>query len=262
MLVRRDGEGALLVSQPAHAWLSGELGRAWGGGAFACPEPRAEILCAAALHDIGWFDWEARPELDPDEGWPRAFLNVPAERHVMLWRQGVERAAAYGPWPTLLVSRHGVAIYDRTFDPATSAPAAVDAVAAFRAEQGTYQAELVGRLRAAPTRVWPQPEPDLLDRATRFILAVDTMSLQLCWGLGAAFEVRDVPDASGASINLWLRPWGPGVVTCDPWPFAQAKLDLRIPARRLATPVRSQTALDAALAIAEPTTIEVRLQSR
>lgn len=258
MLVRGDGAGALLVSQPAHAWLSGELGRAWGGGAFACPEPRADILCAAALHDIGWFDWEERPELDPDKGWPREFLDVPAERHVMLWRQGVARAAIYGPWPTLLVSRHGVAIYDRTFDPATSAPEALAAVAAFRVEQGAYQTKLVTRLGAC--QAWPQPEPDLLDRATRFILAVDTMSLQLCWGPRAVFEVPDVPDATGASTSLWLRPRGEGIVTCDPWPFAHETLNLRIPARRLREPVTTQAALDAALASADLVTIEVRLQ--
>lgn len=260
MLVRGRGEGALLVSQPAHAWIAGVLAEAWGAGAFACPEPRPDILCAAALHDIGWLDWEERPELDAETGWPREFLRVPAERHVELWRQGVTRAEAYGLWPALLVSRHGVAIYDRTFDPATSARSAVEAVTEFRAEQAVYQRHLVARLRTGSAREGASPDPDALDRATRFIVAVDTMSLQLCWGLDHDVEVRDVPDASGQGTDLLLRPGPSGVVTCDPWPFAPAEVNLRIPARHLTARVQTQAALDAALATAEPTTIVVRLR--
>ena len=55
MLFRTDPSATLAISQPAHAWLSGQILRAWGA-------PLAEtLLLAAEQHDIGWMDWETAP---------------------------------------------------------------------------------------------------------------------------------------------------------------------------------------------------------
>src|SRR5579875_1229094 len=42
MLVREDDGGVLAVGQPAHAWLAGQLARAWGNERFGAVEPWEE----------------------------------------------------------------------------------------------------------------------------------------------------------------------------------------------------------------------------
>ena len=47
MLLCGDGDDLIAVGQPAHAWVSGQLARAWGNGRFGTPEPREEVCLAA-----------------------------------------------------------------------------------------------------------------------------------------------------------------------------------------------------------------------
>jgi Protein of unknown function (DUF3891) len=64
MLLRKDGLDVIAIPQPSHAWLSGQMARAWGNRRFAAPTPYDEVCLAAGQHDIGWLDWEMRPALD------------------------------------------------------------------------------------------------------------------------------------------------------------------------------------------------------
>jgi hypothetical protein len=54
MITRPEGNGLLLISQPAHAWLAGKLAAAWGNGDFVRPWPFEAVILATRLHDIGW----------------------------------------------------------------------------------------------------------------------------------------------------------------------------------------------------------------
>ena len=56
----RRGED-LVVGQPAHAWVSGQLARAWGNAAFPAPAPREPFCLAAEQHDVGWADADLEP---------------------------------------------------------------------------------------------------------------------------------------------------------------------------------------------------------
>ena len=59
MLFRDQPSGALAISQLTHAWISGQILRAWDG-------TLSETLqLAAEQHDIGWIDWEAEPTFNP-----------------------------------------------------------------------------------------------------------------------------------------------------------------------------------------------------
>ena len=88
MLFSNYNFGVLAISQPAHAWISGQLLRAWA-------EPLGEpLLLGAEQHDLGWFDWEAAPTFDPETGRPHLFRHVGAATHAPIWTRGVERALA------------------------------------------------------------------------------------------------------------------------------------------------------------------------
>ncbi len=96
MLLRKDGESVIAIPQPSHAWLSGQLARAWGNERFVAPVPNEEVCLAAEQHDIGWLSWEASPVLDERTGLPQEFFALPSRRHIAIWREGVRRASFFG----------------------------------------------------------------------------------------------------------------------------------------------------------------------
>src|ERR1700735_2156435 len=117
MLFRTEPAGVLATSQPAHAWVSGQILRAWDE---ALSEP---LLLAAEQHDIGWLDWETAPTFDAATGRPHLFRAVGASLHAPMWRRGVARAFdAWGAHVALLISRHGGLIYRRYVDRHKTAP--------------------------------------------------------------------------------------------------------------------------------------------
>jgi Protein of unknown function (DUF3891) len=65
MLLRKDGPSVIAIPQPSHAWLSGQMARAWGHAHFTAPAPHEEVCLAAEQHDIGWQSWEEMPALVP-----------------------------------------------------------------------------------------------------------------------------------------------------------------------------------------------------
>ena len=74
MLFRTEPLGVLAISQLTHAWIAGQILRAWNE---ALGEP---LLLAAEQHDIGWLDWETAPTFDPETGRPHLFREIGALR--------------------------------------------------------------------------------------------------------------------------------------------------------------------------------------
>ena len=68
MLHREDERGLIIIGQPAHAWVSGQLARAWGNERFGRIEPLAEVCLAAEQHDVGMAAWDAQPALNVATG--------------------------------------------------------------------------------------------------------------------------------------------------------------------------------------------------
>ncbi len=257
MLLRQTGTGVFAITQPAHAWLSGVMAGAWGNERFAAPEPRGEICLAAGLHDIGWLDWERAPQFDPRTGWPRVFADVPAEEHTKLWQRGVEHVATYSRYAALLVSMHGDTIYDKTFDPATARPEAAAAVQRFRAGGAAFQQQAVTAVREDAVLA-PYATGERLAVAKRLVAALDTLSLQICWG---ALEtvIADVPVSGEEVTSLTLRTRDDRVFI-DPWPFGSPSVTLHLQDRHLPHPLADEEAMVAALATAKATTRAVTLQ--
>ena len=77
MLIRLEDDGsAIAIGQASHAWVSGQLARAWGNERFGAVEPWEEVCLGAEQHDIGWAMWDTRPSLNPDTGLPYTFLEL------------------------------------------------------------------------------------------------------------------------------------------------------------------------------------------
>ena len=220
MLFREDAGGVLAISQPMHAWISGQLLRALPG------EHGEALHLAAEQHDIAWMDWEAEPTFDAAKGRPHLFRDIGAFLHAPMWKRGVERAlAAWGPHLALLVSRHGGVIYRRFTTRHRGDPRDGEAAAAYLAEQAPREAQWAQDLGLTQAD---------LDYQSGLIAFVDNLSLVLCGELAAPLELPlPLPGGGERRIAVTAKPGAPYEFTLSPWPFARARLDFEGEARRL-----------------------------
>ena len=220
MLFRDQPSGVLAISQLTHAWIAGQILRAWD-------EPLGEpLLLAGEQHDIAWIDWETAPSFDRESGRPHLFRDVGASVHAPMWAHGVERAlGAWGAHVALLVSRHGGVIYRRYRD--RHRLAAADAAAA------QHYLDSQAPIEAAWARALGL-EPSFLDRETALLALADTISLCLCGELKAPLDL-ETPGRNGGAVMMRLaeRPGQSFQFTLSPWPFRAGSLTVEGEARPL-----------------------------
>jgi hypothetical protein len=243
MLLRRDGDDVIAIGQPAHAWLSGQLARAWGNDAFGPVEPWEEVCLGAEQHDAGLAAWERAPTLNPETGLPRSFMELTLDEHLAAWSSAAPLVLAQSRYAALLVSMHGTALYERRDLDRMSATDAAR-VRAFLAGQRELQQRLMTSLGADRAQV---------RRNQRLVWTWDSLSLGLLLGW-APYELEAVP-AAGGETDVAVRD-----DTLDPWPFAADTVSLRCEGRRLAGCFEDEEAMRAALAAAPWETIAIRLE--
>ena len=243
----RRGED-LVVGQPAHAWVSGQLARAWGNAAFPAPAPREPFCLAAEQHDVGWADADLAPLLD-DDGLPRSFLAYPRAEHVAIWRGAARRLLAQSRYAALLVSLHGTSLYER-IDPDAYPPEVAAAIRDYVA--GEQRAPGVAVRRARRRRGRPQPAAAA---GARPVLArALPRPGDDARGAGRAdrgrARARGQDDGRRATTTRYRRGPRPSAGPVAPWPFAAERVVVGCEARRLAGPFPDAGAARAALAAA------------
>jgi hypothetical protein len=251
MLLRRDADGVLAIGQASHAWISGQLARAWGNERFGAVEPCEEVCLAAEQHDVGMAAWDLEPARNPATGLPYSFLELPIETHLELWRTGPRRLLSQSRYAALLVSMHGQRLYERR-DLSTLAHDEADAVRAFLADKRAFHEALFGSL--------PQADAQALPRNSQLVWTWDSLSLALCLGW-RPFALEDVPTADGPVDVSLTGPSGDRCRALEPWPFGAARVRVRCEGRRLSGPYDTDEALSTALAGAPWETIEFDLES-
>jgi Protein of unknown function (DUF3891) len=220
MLFRDQPSGALAISQLTHAWISGQILRAWDGSLSET------LLLAAEQHDVGWMDWETEPTFNTETGRPHLFREIGASTHAPMWSHGVRRAVgAWGTHVALLISRHGGVIYRRYTD--RHRVNAADAAAA--------QNYLISQ--APIETAWAQAlglEAAALETETALLAFSDTLSLALCGELKTPLDV-EAPgrDGNARTIRIAERPQRSFDFVATPWPFRSSELVVEGEARPL-----------------------------
>ena len=232
MIVRREGRGYLLISQPAHAWLAGALAAAWGNERFTRPAPREAVVMATRLHDIGWLAWDAAPRLGED-GRPVSFLDTNLDETIPIWKRAVRKVSLLDPYAALLVSKHASTVYRRRLERGADPTEQRAAVEASLAEQAAIQESFCRQLADHPV-YGPATEPDHLSAAYRWLRACDLLSLALCTddisSSGVIEAVQGTEPVKFSKIR-YERP-RPFELRLDPTPFS-APLRLEIQTRYL-----------------------------
>jgi hypothetical protein len=257
MLLRSDERGTLLIGQPSHAWISGQLARAWGNDEFGRVEPYEEVCLAAEQHDVGMADWDLAPERNPDTGLPRSFMEMPIPVHVELWTQGPRRLLRQSRYAALLASMHGTRLY-RLRDVRRLAPQDAEAVVAFVTGQTDFQQQLIESLRADPATA-ESAAPEQIQRNSQLLWTWDSMSLALCldW---APWTATEVPTAI-SSTSLKLAPTATAkTLTLDPWPLRSSTLKIHCDGQLLTGTFADDASLAEALERAPWERLELELR--
>jgi hypothetical protein len=246
MLLRADDEGVLAIGQLSHAWLSGQLARAWGNERFPDPYPREEIALGAEQHDIGWAEFDLQPGFNRQAGLPRTFLETSVEEHLAIWRSAPDRLLSVSEHAALVVSMHGSALSELRLRAATDSRTLLTAHIAAEHDR---QARLRSRLGLS------EKQARVIQRQ---MWTWDGLSLALCHGWDP-FTAHDVPESGGLGA-LELRGADDGPIVVDPWPFSVAALEVRCEGRRLAESYEDADAMQRGLEEAPSVTLVFRLQ--
>jgi hypothetical protein len=205
MIVVPESATLLLVTQPDHAHLSGELLSLWRAGGLPDHPRRADLLFAAREHDNGWREADAAPRWDAGRGLPHDFLSLPRRERIEIWERGPCRFAAERPYAALLIARHALGLFrnrrgeedwDRLLD------FLEDFAAGLLAETGAAREEL-------------EADYPLIDLA-------DLISLTAC-------TRRSEP---AGRYGTRIEPLEDGELCLEPFPLAGATT-FRVPCRRI-----------------------------
>jgi hypothetical protein len=250
VLVRRDYDGgALAIGQLSHAWLSGQLARAWGNDEFPAPEPREPIALGAEQHDVGWALFDLRPGLSAETGLPRSFLELTPAEHLSIWRTAPDRLLSVSAHAALVVSLHGASLSQLR---AAGAQEGLEELLAHVADEQARQVLLRARLGI---------DEELTQRIQRHMWTWDGLSLALCNGWDP-FTARDVPARAGLVDVELQSAGGDREFTLAPWPFGTPRVEVRCEGRRLAAGYEDEESMHRALEEAEPVMLEFVLIGR
>ena len=146
MVLHDDREGGIVcIGQASHAWISGQMARAW-----AEPFDRYDEVCLAAeQHDVGMAEWDLAPALNPETGLPYGFTEMPFEMHSSLWLAAPRKLVTTSVYAAALVSLHGTRLYELR-EPTPEVREHLGRQEEFRRGLGFERAEL----EPASTLVW------------------------------------------------------------------------------------------------------------
>ena len=256
----RRSPGPIAITQPTHAWVSGQLARAWGNQHFAPVEPWEDVCLGAEQHDLGWADWEQHPTLNLATGLPDRFFELPTAQHVAIWRHASRRMLTQSRYASLLVSLHVSGLYER-HNYVNDSPAEARDARGFLAEERSFQSQLIRSL-SSDSRLGPFATPKLLHRNRRLIAVWDALSLAICTAKNLETTIADVPTAD-AGQNITLSPitsaadrW-----TLTPWPFSGSAVSLVLEGRRIPTASIDQKAWERDYAQATWVSVTVSLEN-
>ena len=259
MVLRHDNAGVLAVGQASHAWLCGQLARAWGNERFGAVTPLEEVALGAEQHDVGMARWDLEPARHPETGLPSSFMEVGARVNATLWSAGPQRLVTQSRYAALLAIMHGRRLYEH-FDLEAATAADAGAVRAFLGHAAELERSLLEALRADPVTE-PHTTPERVARNSQLVWTWDTISLALLLDWGPR-TLEAVPTAGADAVDIALEGLpGPGLVaSLAPWPFAAAaEVRIHCEGRRLTGGFSDDGALARGLARAPWETVEFTL---
>lgn len=258
MLYRTSGSDRIYITQPTHAWVSGQLAQVWGNEGFGSVEPYEAVCLGAEQHDIGWLPWEASPTFNPETGYPHSFMEVAPAVHTQLWAGAKHLVMPMGRYAALLVSLHGTGLYER-FTHWKQSPESTQIVEAFLQQEKVFQQQLMQQLEQ-DTAYAPYVKPEAIAHNQRLVATLDALSLAICMGVTEHREIGDVPTVSGKTLlTLTAINGDPTQLQVEPWCFRQDQVTVVFEGRVLKEPSPDEQTMRDRLATAPWITLTATL---
>ena len=248
MLVIPHRDAWLIVAQPEHGRMTGEIAAAWGNERFGSFEPRDEMIAGAVHHDDGWAKWEAAPTLDPQTGLPSAFDEIPPPEHPAIDERSAALLAGQYPYAALVVSTDRVRLVRVSGRFAAVNPAKLR-VRAFRKRCERFQEELRDQLG--------EVDPERFARNLALLRIWDLISLDTLLDRVPVMRAN-IPAAAG-TVDIGIAQRG-SVYTIDPWPFGGDRIELTVEGTLLRQPFDDAETMRAALTAAPREALRVILE--
>ncbi len=216
-----EADQYLLISQPDHARLSGEMAAQFK--ASFLPEVDRSIAKAIGAHDAGWaarFQFERDLQGDPprtDTGRPLHFMQVTAEEALSAWSGSIKAAGEISPLGEYMVSCHFSRIGWMRIQMEVDTPADLARVQGFVRDEEEAQAKLESKL--------PLSKDELAEYVDLLQLC-DVLSLYLCCG---ATERAAFPQRFGGS-NIQIS-YDNGIYSTEPSLFGGTLQRFYLPVR-------------------------------
>jgi hypothetical protein len=271
MLRMKTETGWWLITHPDHARLAGEFAAAWGNALFRRPEPRARVLYGIAAHDDGWAARDAHPSITR-QGRPSAFSTelvgkysafeeIDLAEYLAVRERAVRIIAESDPYAGLLIALHTYNLLTAHADRSTIGAEQLPLLDAFLDRQRVYQGELRAAIELDSTLSSEEKAAETIDEHFRLLQACDNLSLLTCVAFEAPADLlHPLPLCDGEATKVRVLPMGPRHFRLEPWPFAEAEMSFRFPARHVEGEIFSSSAeLEMAYVAAASETLTVRL---
>jgi hypothetical protein len=257
MLHRKTPSQLICITQPTHAWVAGQLARAWGNQSFGRFAPWEEVCLGAEQHDIGWHRWETAPTFNSKTGYPHNFTELPTAVSLDIWSRVKEVVLPLGRYPALLISLHGTGLFQR-FTHWKDSAESTQLVEQYLHNETQFQQQLLQTLQS-DRHYHPHTTPEAIARNRQLIVTWDALSLIVCMAEPVAHTVERVPMGAGET-TLTLTPIAADRTqfTVAPWPFQTDTVQL-VYEGRLCHPADSEAAMRQTLRQANWTTIVTTL---
>jgi hypothetical protein len=106
MIVRETPENFILITQHAHATLSGQLAEHWKEEFFWQQPYTPDVLLAIYQHDRGWIHLDEVPAWDAQHAQVFSFIGYPMKAKLLHYTKGIEEVEAMSTYAAILCSRH------------------------------------------------------------------------------------------------------------------------------------------------------------
>lgn len=232
MLYRTIDDQRISITQPTHAWVSGQMAQVWGNEQFGTIAPYHAVCLGAEQHDIGWVTWESDPTFNPDTGFPHSFTEIAPAVHTKLWAGAKHLAMPMGRYAALLVSLHGTGLYER-FTHWKNSPESTRIVETFLQQEKEFQQQLIKQLEKDSAYA-AYVTPAAIAHNQKLVATLDALSLVICMGITAKKTLEQVPTASGeTTLTLTSIANDPTQLTIEPWCFQSDKVTVTFEGRIL-----------------------------
>lgn len=237
-----SGTPRLAIMMYEHTALCLQFAHAFGNREFEPLSPAQQMIHVVSHHDVGWFDFDRDPKIDPATGLPYNLVETPPEFITVTSRLSPEFNQHQHPYCGLISSMHSWGLYNGRYGlsklvlldkiAAKDRPLADKMLNGELERQKRLKAELAAE---SETRAWIEERK--LFQNYKALQFLDTLALYFnrihpSERVEQTFE--NVPMSRDRDVAVTIRPEGANTYRLSPFPFAADGEEFAFCGRRIA----------------------------